>query len=83
MHEHYEVLEARYTNLADSNAKRLANRPATVRCRYERDHKAPSVKGEACKLGGTVWGGTYPQPRLNAAWWQAEVTLLQRNGMRS
>jgi hypothetical protein len=50
MHEHHEVLEARYANLADENVKRLANWPATVRCRYERDLKAPSVKGEACKL---------------------------------
>src|SRR4051812_26633451 len=64
MHEHHEVLEARYANLADENVKQLANRPATVRCRYERDHKALSVKGEACKLGGTVWGGTYPPAKV-------------------
>jgi hypothetical protein len=29
MHEHREVLEARYANLVDENVKRLANWPAT------------------------------------------------------
>jgi hypothetical protein len=47
MHEHCEILEARHANLADENVKRLINYPATVRRRYERDPKAPSVKGEA------------------------------------
>jgi len=46
IHEHHEPLEARYASLADENVKRLANRPTTVRCRYERDPKALSVKGE-------------------------------------
>ena len=47
MHEHCEMLEARHANLADENVKRLINHPATVRRRYERDPKAPSVEGEA------------------------------------
>jgi hypothetical protein len=54
MHEHREVLEARHANRAD-NVKQLVNRPAKVRCRYERDPKALSVKGKTCKLaGGTM-----------------------------
>jgi hypothetical protein len=51
MHEHREVLEARHANRAD-NVKQLVNRPAKVRCRYERDPKALSVKGKTCKLAG-------------------------------